>query len=221
MSSGKKIKVVIEGYKNPDFTGKVGEFTLQINPEKYTKEAPKQASKKENVLSNGEVAPSNTAESLDILKFEFYLDSTGIVPGCTDVHKSVSELRKLGLEVNGEIHRNNYLKVRWDAVLVFSCVMKSLNVDYLLFKPDGTPVRAKLQAEFEEFIDAETQAKQQNTSSPDLTHVKTVLAGDTLPHLCYQVYGDVKYYLQVAAYNDILNVSRLNPGQKIIFPPLS
>lgn len=220
-ANGKRIKMVIEGYENPDFTGKVGEFTLQMNPEKYDINTPKQQLAKTNVLSNGEVAPGNDSEGLEVLKIEFYLDSTGIVPGCDDVHKSVGDLRTLGLEINGNIHRKNYLKVRWDSVLVFPCVMKSLKVDYLLFKPDGGPVRAKLNAEFEQFIDAETQAKINNTSSPDLTHVRTVVAGDNLPLLCHRIYGDSKYYLQVAEYNNIINLSFLTPGQKIVFPPLS
>jgi len=213
--------MVIEAYENPDFSGKVGEFTLQMNPEKYNKDVPKQGYSKTTVLSNGEVAPNNDAEGLEVLSIEFYLDSTGIVPGCDDVHKSVDELNALGLEINGNIHRKNYLKVRWDSVLVFPCVMKSLKVDYLLFRPDGEPVRAKLCAEFEQFIDAETQAKLNNTSSPDLTHVRTVVAGDNLPLLCHRIYGDTKYYIQVAEYNNIINLSHLTPGQKIVFPPLS
>ncbi|UII27383.1 LysM peptidoglycan-binding domain-containing protein [Fulvivirga maritima] len=220
-NSGKRVKMVIEAYEQPDFTSSAGDFSLQMNPEKYDISVPQKTYEKKNVLSNGEVAPGNDSEKLEVLTFDFYLDATGIVPGCTDVHESIEKLRKLGLEINGKIHRKNYLKVRWDSVLVFPCVMKSLEVDYLLFKPDGTPVRAKLSAEFEQFIDAETQAKINNTSSPDLTHVHTVVAGDNLPLLCYKIYGDSKYYLQVAEYNDIINLSCLNPGQKIIFPPLS
>lgn len=219
-SNGKRIKMVIEAYEKPDFTSRVGEFSLQMNPEKYDINVPKQNSVKTKVLSNGEVAPGNDPEGLEILILEFYLDATGLVPGCEDVHESVGELRKLGLDVNGNIHRKNYLKVRWDSVLVFPCVMKSLKVDYLLFKPDGQPVRAKLVAEFEQFIDAETQAKINNTSSPDLTHVRTVVAGDNLPLLCYRIYGDCKYYIQVAEYNNIINLGHLTPGQKITFPPL-
>lgn len=221
-AGGKREKMVIEAYEKPDFSGtKVGDFTLQMNPEKYDIGVPQKKTTRDNVLSNGEVAPGNDAEKLEILTVEFYLDSTGIVPGCDDVHTSIGNLKKLGLEINGNIHRKNYLKVRWDSEFVFPCVMKSLKSDYLLFKPDGHPVRAKVIAEFEQFIDAETQAKINNTSSPDLTHVRTVVAGDNLPLLCHQIYGDPKYYIQVAEYNNIISLSDLTPGQKIVFPPLA
>lgn len=219
--SGKLVKMVIEAYEKPDFTTKAGEFTFQINPENYSRVFKPASSGSGQVLTNGETVPKNFSIDLEDLKLTFFLDSTGVVEGCDDVQESVENLKDLCLDVNGNIHRANYLKVRWSSSFVFPCVMKSLTVDYQLFKPDGAPVRAKLTANFQEFIDAETKAKEDNTSSPDLTHVHTVLAGDNLPLLCYRIYGESKYYIQVAEFNQIPSLSNLNPGQKIIFPPLT
>ena len=73
----------------------------------------------------------------------------------------------------------------------------------------------------EDCIDPETKAKQDNKNSPDLTHLREVVEGDTLPMMCYKIYGDCKYYLQVAEYNEIVNLSYLKPGQIIEFPPLT
>ena len=39
--------------------------------------------------------------------------------------------------------------------------------------------------------------------SPDLTHVRMVKAGDTLPGFCEQIYGDPRLYLKVAAANGL------------------
>lgn len=219
--SGKLVKMVIEAYEKPDFTGKAGQFTFQINPENYSRVFKPASCGKGQVLTNGETVPKNFSIDLEDLTLTFFLDSSGVVAGCDDVQKSVEQLKDLCLDVNGKIHRANYLKVRWSTSFVFPCVMKSLTVDYLLFKPDGAPVRAKLTANFQEFVDAETKAKQDNTNSPDLTHVHTVVEGDNLPLICYRIYGDCQYYLQVAEFNQIANLSDLTPGQKVVFPPLS
>lgn len=219
--SGKLVKMVVEAYEKPDFTGSSTTFTFQINPENYSRVFKPASSGAGQILTNGETVPKNFAIDLEDLKLTFFLDASGVVTGCDDVQKSVEELKNLCLDVNGKIHRANYLKVRWSTSFVFQCIMKGLTVDYQLFKPDGTPVRAKLTANFQEFIDAETKAKMDNTNSPDLTHVHTVVAGDNLPLMCYRVYGDSKYYIQVAEFNHIPNLSFLIPGQKIIFPPLA
>jgi nucleoid-associated protein YgaU len=47
-----------------------------------------------------------------------------------------------------------------------------------------------------------------------------VKAGDTLPLMCYMIYGDPKYYLAVAAANNLSNFRSLLPGTDIVFPPL-
>jgi nucleoid-associated protein YgaU len=99
--------------------------------------------------------------------------------------------------------------------------MADLKTDFMLFKPDGTPVRAKLIAKFKQFTDPATKAKENNNSSPDLTHIKTVVDGDNLPMLCYKVYGDARYYIQVAEYNGLINFNTLVPNQRIIFPRLT
>lgn len=221
MASGKRVKMVIDAYEKPDFTTSAGTYEFQMNPEKYEKSAKPAAKQNTQLLSGGESAPTNKPADIEILKLIFYIDSTGVVPGCDDVPKNISALKKLGLDVNGNIHRANYLKIRWGADFLFPCVMKDLKVDFMLFKPDGTPVRAKLEALFEEFIDPATKAKMDNKSSPDMTHVKTVIDGDNLPMLCYKVYGDPKYYIQVAEYNKLTEINPLTPNQKIVFPRLS
>jgi len=48
-----------------------------------------------------------------------------------------------------------------------------------------------------------------------------VSAGDTLPYLCYSIYGDSSYYLDIAKLNNILYFRDLIPGTQLVFPPLS
>src|SRR5699024_10761068 len=103
----------------------------------------------------------------------------------------------------------------------FKCVLKSASVKYTLFSSDGRPIRAKISATFEGFIEDELRVAKDSDTSPDLTHRRTVQEGDRLPLMCYQIYGDSKYYLQVAAVNDLTNFRNLEPGVQIYFPPLT
>ena len=57
--------------------------------------------------------------------------------------------------------------------------------------------------------------------SPDLTQVRIAKAGDNLPLLCYQIYGDPGYYLEVAQANQIDAFRLLEPGMTVVFPPLA
>jgi Contractile injection system tube protein len=221
MADGKRVKMVIDAYEQPDFTSPVGTYTFQINPEKQERTARPTVKNSMQVLSGGKSVPTNKPADVETLKLEFHIDATGMVPGCDDVTKNINQLRKLGLDVNGNIHRSNYLKIRWGEDFAFPCVMKDISVDFKLFKPDGSPVQARVTAVFEEFVDPSTQAKIDNTSSPDMTHVATVLDGDNLPLMCFRIYGDPKYYIQVAKHNHLTTVSSLKPGQKIVFPRLS
>jgi nucleoid-associated protein YgaU len=57
-------------------------------------------------------------------------------------------------------------------------------------------------------------------SSPDLSHLVTVKAGDTLPLLCCNIYGSSVYYLEVARVNGLAHFRDLAPGMQLLFPPL-
>ena len=63
-------------------------------------------------------------------------------------------------------------------------------------------------------------AREAAKSSPDLSHVRVVVAGDTLPLLCNDIYGSPQHYLKVAADNGLDDFRQLIPGQRIVFAPL-
>ena len=90
----------------------------------------------------------------------------------------------------------------------------------LTFRPDGTPIRAVATVRFKSSIEEQIRAARENNSSPDLTHVRKVKAGDTLPLMCYGIYGNPAYYLQVAAANGLSDFRSLKPGTDIFFPPI-
>ena len=112
-----------------------------------------------------------------------------------------------------------YLKIAWGA-FISKCVLKSAEITYTLFKPDGYPLRAKVKATFSANIDDALRVAEERKSSPDLTHVRVVKQGDHLSLMTQQIYGDPGYYLQVARFNNLKNYRKLEVGQELLFPPL-
>jgi nucleoid-associated protein YgaU len=82
------------------------------------------------------------------------------------------------------------------------------------------PLRATARAKFKGFVEDNLRVAMENNSSPDLTHVREVKKGDTLPLMTFRIYGDSKYYLEVAKANNITNFRKLEVGQRIFFPPI-
>ena len=91
----------------------------------------------------------------------------------------------------------------------------------MLFKSDGSPLRAKVSASFLNYIEQEKRIQLEGKSSPDLTHVRTVVQGSRLDQLTFQFYGDTKHLLQIAKSNRLVGLRPLTAGNEIEFPPFN
>jgi Contractile injection system tube protein len=217
-------KLNIVGYSDEKLTKKVGVYSVQINPEKYSQQYGTKFAGTDS-LDTGGVTNKFIVHKPEDLSLEFYIDATGGVTGTksgekvTSVSDEIERLKAVVYAVNGSIHSPNYLRLLWGK-LSFDCRMQSLNIEYLLFTPKGVPLRAKLTGLFTQYLSPEKLQLKARKSSPDLTHMRTVVAGDTLPLLCFQIYQDSKYYVEIARFNRINNFRNLEPGRQILFPPL-
>ncbi len=163
------------------------------------------------------------------LSLQLILDGTGVnylgaeqvarALSGESVKKDIAKFKKLCLEMNGEIHEPNFLKIIWGD-FKFSCRLASLDITYKLFDEAADPIRAELAVRFIQDKRAKTLLLEAGKKSPDLTHVRMVKSGDTLPLLCKEVYGSSAYYLRVAADNGLDDFRRLVPGQTLRFAPL-
>ena len=56
----------------------------------------------------------------------------------------IKKIERIVYTYNGDIHRPNYVQVQWGKNINFNSVLKSFDTTYTLFRPDGTPLRAKI-----------------------------------------------------------------------------
>ena len=219
--SAKFQKLTIYPFTDETFKQSAGKkYVVLVNPASYTHNHANTFNLKQ---ASGTAAPTPKFEKTEVEKvsMELHFDATGIIAGSSgDVLKDISNFKNTAYTFNGKIHSPNYIKLSWGSFL-FNCVLTSLDVTYTLFKPDGTPLRAKANVNFEGFIDEKTVALKEGKNSPDLTHQVIFKVGDSLPNLCYQIYKNANYYIDVANFNKIINFREISPGTKLLFPPLA
>lgn len=232
---GELIKLHIKAYSDETFQTEVanGEFRTLLNPEKYRFNYKVEQNRQQGSGTSSSAPRYNRTPPED-LELEFIFDRTGVLinygePGDADdeisydegfgIAEDVDQFKRVVFDFNGNEHRPNYLVISWGALL-FKGVLTEMDITFKLFHADGTPLRASASAKFKGFVEDNLRVALENNTSPDLTHVRIVKEGDTLPLMTHRIYGDSKYYLEVAKANKITNFRKLKVGQKIFFPPI-
>lgn len=216
------VKLKIESFKDAACTKKISNVTAMVNPENYSQDYVIRYGNLET-LNNKE--PTKSFARVDEFKLSFkklLVDGTGIIPlpnGSKTVDDYISRFKSVVSRYNGEIHQPPFLKVTWGK-LMFKGVCTSLKVDYSLFNPDGTALRAFIDIDISQTTDPSTKTVTAPTNSPDMSHIRTVNAGDTLPLMTDSIYNDSSYYLSVAKKNNLNSIYAVSPGDKIMFPPI-
>lgn len=237
MNTGELTKLKIKAYSDPQFSNEVadGEFTTLVNPEKYTFNY-KIEQNDDQASGTSDLAPNFNKKLPEDLDLQFLFDRTGVIihygsnpdessddtvfkdkgEGIID---DIEKFKKVILDYNGDEHKPNYVMILW-GTLLFKGSLTEMSVEFKLFKSDGTPLRAVAKAKFKGFVEDDLRVAKENNQSPDLTHLRMVKEGDTLPLMSHRVYGDSKYYLEVAKVNELTSFRRLEVGKEIFFPPI-
>jgi Contractile injection system tube protein len=218
------VKLKIISYSDDAFSSDEQTYEAMINPPSYD-------------LNLGFDYSSNTpVNSVETLSFKaippptlaltFVFDGTKTVSTLTTAQKNKSvntqltEFQSHVYKYDGTKHNPRFLKILWGP-LEFKCVMTTLKISFKLFGSDGYPLRAKADANFKHFLKAETAMSKLDKNSPDLTHIRSVVAGDSLPTLTQTIYDDWTRYLEVARINGLDHFREVEPGNTILFPPIS
>jgi hypothetical protein len=197
-------------------------FEALINPESYTLQYKLKFSEGTQGQGTSGAQLKYEYTEPEEITFEFLFDNTGIIDGQprASIAADLKKFKEVLIAYKGDSHEPRHFKLVWGENSIFKGRVTEVSINHKMFKPDGTPIRATATVKFRSSIEEQKRAAQENRSSPDLTHVRKVKFGDTLPLMCYRIYGDPKYYLQVAEANGLDNFRRLKPGTDIFFPPL-
>jgi len=148
------------------------------------------------------------------------INAVDIIQEDRHVDRAIQKFLELTQKVQSASHSPNFLQINWGA-FQFRGVLEKATINYKLFNSSGLPIRATVSASFIQSIPREEQAAEAGRTSPDLTHIRTVKSGDTLPIMCLRVYGTQEFYLEVAKANKLKNFRKLEVGKELFFPPLA
>ncbi len=220
-------KLIIHSFEKNDFKKEDAKltFTTPINPETFTK-----TNHIELDTSRGHGQPGTNPKykstAPEELKIEFVLDGTKTMEGYVEKYKNMEVTEQIKnftdcvYKYEGKIHRPRFLIVHWGSEIRFPGVLSHMDINYSLFSPNGNPLRAKITATFIKYESDQAITAAARMSSPDLTHFRTVRAGDRLDLMSSAIYNDPGLLMQVARVNDLVSLRRIQAGKELFFPPI-
>jgi len=137
----------------------------------------------------------------------------------TPVTAHTKALHQLAM-IDSELHRPPLLLVTWSKELSFQGVIESINHRYTMFLESGTPVRATVSLKLREARSATLQEQERPKASPDHAKLHAVRRGETLQSIAAFEYDDPGEWRRIADANGIDDPFRLQPGQRLLVPPI-
>lgn len=216
-------KFIVRAHKKEDFSDVAhADFTLPINPESFSQNYKVEYDKKP-AHGNQKKSTEYKFTTPEELKIDCMFDGTNAVEGYHNpedksVYDQIMELKEVAYDMNGEIHRPNFLKLFWGD-LHFQGVLTGFDINYTLFNSKGKPLRAKVSLTFLGTLSDKERTARENKKSPDITHTRLIKEGDRLDLMTYNIYNDSKYVLQVSKANGLTSFRNPKVGKEYVFPP--
>lgn len=136
----------------------------------------------------------------------------------SDVRTQTRKITDL-MNIDRTTHAPPVLLFTW-ASLTFTCVLARATQQFLMFLPDGTPVRARLQVTFNEFRNADLEAKEIKRETADYSKLHVCHQGETLSSIAATVYGDPCLWRPIAIRNEVDVPAAIGPGDQLVVPSL-
>lgn len=104
-------------------------------------------------------------------------------------------------------------KFLWGKFTSFVGYIESVNVTFVMFLQDGTPVRAKAKVTLKQIEESALYPLQNPTSRSAARKMWVVREGQRLDWIAYQEYGDPTLWRYIAEANDLDDPQELSAGQ--------
>lgn len=124
------------------------------------------------------------------------------------------------MKINSELHAPPIVQFVWEDV-VFQGVVSDMTASYVLFSPEGVPMRAEVSLSLTAYRPVDVQLSERPRNSPDVEKSVTLRRGDRLDHIASGVYQDPGRWRDIARANGIRDPRRLDPGKLLLVPRLT
>lgn len=107
----------------------------------------------------------------------------------------------------------------WGGTALFDAYLSSASARYVLFRRDGTPIRAHVTLRLEE-LPVVLPGTNPTSGSDTLVRNVTVRTGESLPLIAFREYGRADDWRAIAEASDIDDPARLAAGSALVIPEL-
>jgi hypothetical protein len=167
--------------------------------------------------------------SLDLL---FDRTDEGMGEGAKSVNEKVDQFYSL-VKQNPDSHAPPRLRFGWGAPAAeasqpgadvsqapywFTCICEAIDRKYLLFAPDGTPIRARVTVRLREYKTVEQMVAK--LKSADHTKARILQRRERLDSISAEEYATSEEWRRIAEKNEIDDPRRIPPGTVLKIPPL-
>jgi nucleoid-associated protein YgaU len=193
---------------------------VQFNPEEYT---VNRESSFAQLAVYGLSAPivqflHGNAQTIDLELLVDTTESSPAGPAGSDVRDLVALITKL-MDIDPTLHAPPPAVFAWGR-FSFTCVVSRVNQRYVLFRPDGTPVRARLTVQLTQYRNVDLEAKEIKRQTTDYTRLHVVTGSETLPGIAGAQYGDPTAWRPIALRNGVVDPRALTVGTALAIPRL-
>jgi nucleoid-associated protein YgaU len=135
-----------------------------------------------------------------------------------DVRDLVKKLTGL-MDIDPKTHAPPVVLFTWGS-LSFTGVLAKASQRFIMFRPDGVPVRARVQVSFNEFRNAELETKEVKRETSDYSRWHELAQNESLSDLASRAYDNPALWRAIAIRNDIEDPLALPVGRRLILPLL-
>lgn len=105
----------------------------------------------------------------------------------------------------------------WGGTATFDAYLSSASARFVLFRRDGTPIRAHVSLRLEE-IPVVLPGTNPTSGSDRVVRRRTLVAGETLPLVAFREYGRADAWRAIAEASGIDDPTRVAPGTVLVVP---
>jgi hypothetical protein len=132
------------------------------------------------------------------------------------------QANKLMKAMHGDGSAPKFVEFSWGSVKLPKAAPVSISIHYVLFRPNGEPVRAFVDLELAQAEDAAPAGQAQNPTTRAIAGLRSrmIRDGDSLQSIAYESYGDATRWRAIEEVNGIDDPLRLRRGPTITIPRL-